>query len=59
MLRTGELCGVWCVMRHTYVRVCRFRVQVRTTEGVGNWSQPKEAKRAEPSECIIRMYVNT
>ncbi len=30
----------------------RFRLQVRTTEGVGNWSQPKEARRAEPGKSF-------
>ena len=34
----------------------RFRLRVRTTEGVGNWSEPKEAKRAEPSElCTYKI----
>jgi len=26
----------------------RFRVQVRTTEGVGNWSEPQETMKAAP-----------
>ena len=28
----------------------KFRVQVRTTEGVGHWSAPMEAVRAPPGE---------
>ena len=26
----------------------KFRVQVRTTEGIGNWSKPMEAMKAAP-----------
>ena len=30
----------------------KFRVQVRTTEGVGNWSDPVTAYRAEPGRRV-------
>jgi len=39
-------------LNHVVASVYRFRVQVRTTEGVGVWSEPKEATRAEPGESI-------
>ena len=29
-----------------------FRVQVRTTDGVGHWSSPIRAYRAEPGTCF-------
>ena len=31
----------------------RFRVQVRTTEGVGNWSEPVIAMKAAPGEYYM------
>lgn len=36
----------------------KFRVQVRTTEGIGNWSTPVTAFRAEPGiHPVLVLYV--
>lgn len=34
----------------------QFRVQVRTTEGVGNWSEPQETMKAAPCKSAMSSF---
>ena len=57
LYRGGNTKFTWKKELQQYVPY-QFRVQVRTTEGVGNWSSPVTAFRAEPGDLIGLLLVS-
>lgn len=57
LYRGGNTKFTWRPEELKYGVPYRFRVQVRTTDGVGEWSKPKETRKAAPGEtsqtCVI------
>ena len=56
LYRGGNTKFTWKKALQKYVPY-KFRVQVRTTEGIGNWSDPITAHRPEPGdedECLTQ-----